>query len=150
MKMECDYLNGWMKKTVTYAKISPKSCEPQGYSWGTKKKKKKIVWTNLSSVLSDTLPERFEDTVKGLNTVGCCCFCQSRQSQGCDSTHLLLFIHQTCTQSFADKSKQSNTPNTWIHSYETMKVMTTILQDINSWQTLLTYKRKDKELNKYW
>ena len=40
-KMECDYLNGWTKKTVTYAKISPKSGEPQRYSWGTHKKKKK-------------------------------------------------------------------------------------------------------------
>ena len=28
-------------KTVTYAKISPKSGEPQRYSWGTQKKKKK-------------------------------------------------------------------------------------------------------------
>ena len=28
-------------KTVTYAKISPKSGEPQRYSWGTPKKKKK-------------------------------------------------------------------------------------------------------------
>ena len=34
-KTECDYLNGWIKKTVTYAKISPKSGEPQRYSWGT-------------------------------------------------------------------------------------------------------------------
>ena len=41
MKTECDYLNGWIKKTVTYAKISPKSGEPQRYSWGTQKKKKK-------------------------------------------------------------------------------------------------------------
>ena len=29
------------KETVTYAKISPKNCEPQRYSWGTQKKKKK-------------------------------------------------------------------------------------------------------------
>ena len=28
-------------KTVPYAKISPKSGEPQRYSWGTQKKKKK-------------------------------------------------------------------------------------------------------------
>ena len=40
-KTECDYLNGWIKKTVTYAKISPKSGEPQRYSRGTQKKKKK-------------------------------------------------------------------------------------------------------------
>ena len=35
------------KKTVTYAKISLKSGEPQRYSWGTKKKKKKkwsLLW----------------------------------------------------------------------------------------------------------
>ena len=38
MKTECNYLNGWIKKTVTYAKISPKSGEPQRYSWGTQKK----------------------------------------------------------------------------------------------------------------
>ena len=37
-KMECDYLNGWTKKQVTYA---PKSGEPQRYSWGMQKKKKK-------------------------------------------------------------------------------------------------------------
>ena len=30
-----------LKKTVTYAKISPKSGEPQRYSWGTQKKNKK-------------------------------------------------------------------------------------------------------------
>ena len=30
-----------LKKTVTYAKISPKSGEPQRYCWGTQKKKKK-------------------------------------------------------------------------------------------------------------
>ena len=27
---------------VTYAKISPKNGEPQRYSWGTQKKKKKV------------------------------------------------------------------------------------------------------------
>ena len=43
MKTECDYLNGWIKKkkTVTYAKISPKSGEPQRYIAGERKKKKK-------------------------------------------------------------------------------------------------------------
>ena len=40
-KTECDYLNGWIKKRVTYVKISPKSGEPQRYSWGTQLKKKK-------------------------------------------------------------------------------------------------------------
>ena len=35
---------------VTYAKISPKSGEPQRYSWGTQKKKKKrlqFVWCSV-------------------------------------------------------------------------------------------------------
>ena len=32
---------GLKKKTVTYAKISPKSGEPQRYSWGMQKKQKK-------------------------------------------------------------------------------------------------------------
>ena len=45
MKTECDYLNGWIKKTVTYAKISPKSGEPQRFSWGmqTKQNKKYVL-----------------------------------------------------------------------------------------------------------
>ena len=34
-KTECDYLNGL--ETVTYAKISPQSGEPQRYNWGRKK-----------------------------------------------------------------------------------------------------------------
>ena len=40
-KTECDYLNGWIKKRSHTQKISPKSGEPQRYSWGTQKKKKK-------------------------------------------------------------------------------------------------------------
>ena len=36
---ECDYLNGWIKKRSHTQKISPKSGEPQRYSWGTQKKK---------------------------------------------------------------------------------------------------------------
>ena len=38
MKTECDYLSGWIKKTVTYAKLTQNS-EPQ--RTGTQKKKKK-------------------------------------------------------------------------------------------------------------
>ena len=40
-KTECDYLNGWIKKRSHTQKISPKSGEPQRYSWGRQKKKKK-------------------------------------------------------------------------------------------------------------
>ena len=40
-KTECDYLNDWIKKTVTYTKILTQKGEPQRYSWGTLKKKKK-------------------------------------------------------------------------------------------------------------
>ena len=36
---------GLKKKTVTYAKISPKSGEPQRYSWGTQKQKKRVCVT---------------------------------------------------------------------------------------------------------
>ena len=32
-----------LKKTVTYAKISPRNGEPQRYSWGTQKKKKMLM-----------------------------------------------------------------------------------------------------------
>ena len=38
-KTECDYLNGWIKKMVTYAKNLTQKVEPQRYSWGTQKKK---------------------------------------------------------------------------------------------------------------
>ena len=40
-KTECDYLNGWIKKRSHTQKISPKSGEPQRYSWGTQNKKQK-------------------------------------------------------------------------------------------------------------
>ena len=36
-----------------------------------------------------------EDTVKGLDTVWCGGFSKGGQSQGCDCSHLLLFINQT-------------------------------------------------------
>ena len=38
---------GFFKKTVTYAKISPKSGEPQRYIAGERKKKKKMFWLRL-------------------------------------------------------------------------------------------------------
>ena len=42
MKMECDYLNGWIKKNGHIRKnLTQKNGEPQRYSWGTQKKKKK-------------------------------------------------------------------------------------------------------------
>ena len=46
-----------LKKTVTYAKISPKSGEPQRYIWGTqKKKKKKNHLLSRKVILSPGLP----------------------------------------------------------------------------------------------
>ena len=48
-KTKCDYLNGWIKKTVTRVTISPKSGEPQRYSWGTQKKKEKKKERNMES-----------------------------------------------------------------------------------------------------
>ena len=37
-------------KTVTYVKISPKSGEPQRYSWGTQKKEKKKNWRKKNEI----------------------------------------------------------------------------------------------------
>ena len=50
-KTECDYLNGWIKKTVTYAKISPKSGDPQRYCWGTQNKQTKNLIMIIISVI---------------------------------------------------------------------------------------------------
>ena len=36
--MECDYLNGWIKKPSHTQKMSPKNGEPQRYSWRMQKK----------------------------------------------------------------------------------------------------------------
>ena len=40
-KTECDYLNGWIKKTVTYAKISPRVVNPRDIAGERKKTKPK-------------------------------------------------------------------------------------------------------------
>ena len=48
-KTKCDYLNGWIKKMVTYTKISPKMVIPQRYNWGTQKKKEKKNCFNITS-----------------------------------------------------------------------------------------------------
>ena len=37
-KTECDYLYGWIKKTFTYTKISPKVVNPRDLAGGTQKK----------------------------------------------------------------------------------------------------------------
>ena len=37
MKMECSYLYGWIKKTVTYAKISPKIVNSRSMAGNTEK-----------------------------------------------------------------------------------------------------------------
>ena len=35
MKTECDYLYGWIKKTVTYAEMSPKMVNPRDKAGNT-------------------------------------------------------------------------------------------------------------------
>ena len=45
-------------------------------------------------MLSDTLPQWLQDTVKRLNTIGCGSFSKSSQGKSCDGSHLLLFINQ--------------------------------------------------------
>ena len=55
-KTECDYLNGWIKKNGHIRKISPKSGEPQRYSWGTQKKSSSLPLSLLMSLSSSLLP----------------------------------------------------------------------------------------------
>lgn len=52
--------------------------------------------SDLSSVLTDTFPERLQNTVKRLNTIWGGCFCQSSQCEGSNCAHFLLFINKTC------------------------------------------------------
>ena len=58
----------------------------------------------LSSVLSDTLPQWLEHTVKWLNTIWGGSFSQSGQSKSSDGPDFLLLIHQT----YKDKAKGMN------------------------------------------
>ena len=50
-KMECDYLNGWIKNGHIRKNLTNNG-EPQRYRWGTQKKKKKrsIYWSSSSPV----------------------------------------------------------------------------------------------------
>ena len=50
MKTECDYLYGWIKKTVTYTKFSPKNGELHRYSWERRKRKIISAMPFLNSV----------------------------------------------------------------------------------------------------
>lgn len=50
--------------------------------------------THLSSVLSDTFPQRLQDTVKRLDTIRRGSLGKSSQSKSSDGSHLLLFINQ--------------------------------------------------------
>ena len=59
----------------------------------------------LSSVLTDTLPQWFEDAVKGLDTVGRGSLRERRQGQGGDGPHLLLLIHQPCRKEQHNQNK---------------------------------------------
>ena len=44
MKMECDYLYGWTKKTVTYAKISPKLVNPRDIAGNAEEEEEKYYY----------------------------------------------------------------------------------------------------------
>lgn len=68
---------------------APKNINPHSYRRGL------ITEAYLSPVLSDTLPERFENAVKRFNTVRGSSLSKRSQSQGSDRPHLLLFVHQT-------------------------------------------------------
>ena len=78
-------------KKATYAKISPKSGEPQRYSWGTQKKKEKkkekkkayVIWTDVeqmtyrplpiphSRLLSQTMVAPYSSVCSALSSVSC-------------------------------------------------------------------------------
>ncbi len=69
----------------------------------------------LSSVLSDTSPQRFEDTIKGLDTIRGCSFGQSSESQSSDGSHFLLFIHKSCNEQSQIVQIFSDTTDVLLH-----------------------------------
>ena len=38
MRMECDYLYGWIRKMVIFTKISPKMVNPRDMAWDAEEK----------------------------------------------------------------------------------------------------------------
>ena len=52
-KIECDYLNGLIKKTVKYAKISPRMVNPRDIAGERRRRTTKTVWIKVG------LPEQF-------------------------------------------------------------------------------------------
>ena len=100
-------------KTVTYAKISPKSGEPQRYSWGTqkKKKKKKVRSRSLQMPIeywrSNMHPITASKT--GLKCVGktreCHHICRLRKSALIGTAHTLVTSHEKKKKK--EKSSQS-------------------------------------------
>ena len=52
MKMECDYLSGWIKNGHICKNLTQNG-EPQRYSWGTQKKKKNLLMISANKVKID-------------------------------------------------------------------------------------------------
>ena len=52
MKTECDYLYGWIKKTFTYQKISPKTVNPRDIAGNAEEEEEmlEIRWGEVSGV----------------------------------------------------------------------------------------------------
>ena len=42
MKTECDYFNGWIKKMITCAEVSPKNGEPPRSNWERRRRRKRL------------------------------------------------------------------------------------------------------------
>ena len=78
--------------------------------------------SHLSSVLSDTFPQWFEDTIKGFNTIWCSCLSQRSQSQGCDSSYFLLVINETCDEGkeMQESIHRKGETRKWIQQYWTI------------------------------
>ena len=50
MKTECDYFNGWIKKKVTHAKISPKMVNPRYIAGNVEGEEEMFILITLAAV----------------------------------------------------------------------------------------------------
>lgn len=65
------------------------------------------MFTYLSSVLPDALPQRLENRVKGLDTIRSRRFSQRSDSEGTDGPHLLLLVHQAWRSAEPQRDRQN-------------------------------------------
>ena len=85
-KIECDYLYGWIKKMVTYAKISPILVKPTDTAGNTKKRRRRVP--NLFTELKDF------DKFGSYGSKGCCAL--SSAEHQCDGRPAHNVVHPPC------------------------------------------------------